>query len=117
MELTISEQNLINSLTGQYLIHSYLYYRLYQSIIPDDLFDKICVLLERYYDSIQHQHKHLISPESLRAGTGFNLGYNDYPLVVQSIADQIMSNKEFREMAGKENKKYELLVNKLLDKG
>ena len=114
--LTAKEQELVNKLTGQYLIHSYLYYRLYQSIIPDELFDKMCVLLERHYDSITHPHKHLVSLESLRAGTGFNLAQDDYPLIVQTIADQIMSNREFRGKIVDSMKEYEVRVNKLFDK-
>jgi len=61
-----------------YLMCSYAYYMLDESFITDHEFDTLARWLLKNYDSIEHQHKHLISKDSLKAGT--YLG--EYPDIV-----------------------------------
>ena len=69
-------KNNINLLVPSYLIHSYLYYVQHTSIIEDEDFDRLCKTLHDEYDNITHHHKHLIDKESLLAGTGYAVEYN-----------------------------------------
>lgn len=71
-----------------YLIASYIYYNRssWEPPMRDEDYDKMCKVLLDNYGNLIHPHKHLIDKESLRAGTGFNLKENDYPLIVKHSA-------------------------------
>lgn len=76
-----------SSLVNLYLMSSYLYYILSQSgLLTDDEYDLCCKLLDEHWDSIEHQHKHIIDRASLSATTGFTLKESDYPLIVKHAA-------------------------------
>ena len=79
-----------NNLVAKYLIHSYLYYILDESIIPDREYDELCKELLDNIDSITHPHKHLLDTEALKAGSGFQLRKEDYPLIVQETAKMLL---------------------------
>lgn len=61
------------TLVFYYLGLSWLYYEQDMSLVPDELFDRICKRLLDEFPQIQHRHKHLVDLESLRAGTGYAL--------------------------------------------
>jgi hypothetical protein len=69
-----------------YLMTSYLYYNRYVSAISDNNFDSICKYLYDHFDSVEHQHKHLLSKCDLKAGTGFAIKEEDYPMMVKQAA-------------------------------
>lgn len=75
---------------GEYLLHSYLYYILDQPVIPDEEYDKICKDLYEKWDEINHLHKHLVSKDDLKAGTGYSLTIYDYPKNVKTFADELL---------------------------
>lgn len=54
-----------------WLIASYLYYMHDISIISDALFDHMSRDMLNQWDTITHDHKHLISEDDLQAGSGF----------------------------------------------
>ena len=88
----MAEQPLIGYLISQYLIHSYLYYICNMSVIPDYEFDMFCKEMLERWDEVQacnHPHKHLVSRDSLEAGTGFCIRMDEYPLIVQSCATDV----------------------------
>lgn len=62
-----------------YLMAAYAYYMEDEPIMSDWDFDNIAKELLENYDSIEHPHKHLVTPDDLRAGT--YLG--EYPEVVK----------------------------------
>ena len=66
-----------NMLVPYYLMHSYLYYELNEPIISDAEYDELCRELKDKWDSVEHFHKHLIDVNSLGAGTGYQLKYNN----------------------------------------
>ena len=66
-----------NMLVPYYLMFSYLYYEKNISLIEDTEFDKLCQILLEKYDSVEHMHKHLVSKESLTAGTGYDIVYTN----------------------------------------
>ena len=77
-----------NMLIPYYLMFSYLYYEKDISLIEDTEFDKLCSTLLEKYDSVEHMHKHLVSKESLTAGTGYDIVYTNM------IKDSAMKLKE-----------------------
>tara|TARA_R100001224_G_C3959629_1_gene128648 strand:+ start:275 stop:541 length:267 start_codon:yes stop_codon:yes gene_type:complete len=77
-----------NMLVPYYLMFSYLYYEKNISLIEDTEFDNLCQTLLEKYDSVEHMHKHLVSKESLTAGTGYDIVYTNM------IKDSAMKLKE-----------------------
>ena len=66
-----------NMLVPYYLMHSYLYYEMNEPIISDTEYDELCRELKDKWDSVEHFHKHLIDVNSLGAGTGYQVKYNN----------------------------------------
>ena len=75
-----------------YLIHSYLYYVLDESIISDSEYDLLCKKL--LSADINHP---LISKENLIAGTGFNI--KEYPQEIIDEAKELLENTPKSEPA------------------
>jgi hypothetical protein len=74
-------------LVPYYLMSSYLYYLTDKaSPLTDKQFDHLCLRLIDEYERIKHVHKSLVSIESLNAGTGFNMKFDDYPKIVIGAA-------------------------------
>jgi hypothetical protein len=76
-----------------YLITAYAYYILDESLIQDYEFDTMAKELLENYDTISHRHKHLVSKEALAAGS-LLLAEEDYPLIVVSVAEQLVGLKK-----------------------
>ena len=74
-------------LVPYYLMHSYIYYVMGENIIKDTEYDRICNMLYKKWDKVDHFHKHLCNKESLIAGTGYDLVY---PERVKSAAIKLM---------------------------
>lgn len=68
-----------------YLMSSFLYYVVDDSILHDWEYDHICLRLFENFDDFEHPHKYLLDVESLRAGTGYNIKFN-YPIRVMLAA-------------------------------
>ena len=77
-----------NMLVPYYRMFSYLYYEKDVSLIEDTEFDKLCQTLLEKYDGVEHTHKHLVSKETLTAGTGYDIVYTNM------IKDSAMKLKE-----------------------
>jgi hypothetical protein len=73
-----------------FLIASYCYYCRYESILSDEVYDKMALYLLNNYDEIDHMHKHLVTKDMLQAGTAYNLRMEDYPLRVRVIGEDLM---------------------------
>lgn len=73
-------------LVKHFLLASFCYYHLDESPMTDDAFDKLCRRLLDRYDHIDHPHLQLISKDDLRAGSGYAIRYDEYPMMVQSAA-------------------------------
>ena len=82
LEFTLTKSNLYiwrtnpNMLVPYYLMHSYIYYQMGESIISDYDYDDMCTELRDKWESITHYHKHLVDVTALGAGTGYQLKYN-----------------------------------------
>jgi hypothetical protein len=77
-----------------FLMCSYLYYQMNRSVITDSDYDRLCVDLLAGWKSNDHQHKHLITRDDLRATTGFAI--KEYPGVVIGGAHFLMNAYEER---------------------
>ena len=64
-----------NMLVPYYLMYSYAYYKENESLVDDTEYDQICRELIEKWDTITHWHKPLLSLESLKAGTGYDIKY------------------------------------------
>lgn len=76
-----------NMLVPWYLITSYAYYVLDESVVTDEMYDQICSFLamEVSAESITHPHLHFCDPEALTAGTGYQI--TEYPAIAISVAN------------------------------
>lgn len=68
-----------SSCIAWYLISSYGYYKLDESLLSDDVFDNICKYMEANWDNLTHRLKKYVDRESLSAGTGYNIEFNMLP--------------------------------------
>ncbi len=57
----------------KYLMASYLYYETDYSVMTDHEYDRLCLELDADFESLTHWARKIVSRESLRAGTGFDL--------------------------------------------
>lgn len=71
------------------VLASYAYYCLYESLLSDDVFDKMmAVILDK---NIKHSKlSHLITDDDLRAGSLFRLRATDYPDFITEQAEKIL---------------------------
>lgn len=69
----------INTLCELYLEHSYRYYILGESVIPDSLFDSYCARILGQIADVPNEYKHIIDEGAMKAGTGFHIRLDQYP--------------------------------------
>lgn len=67
---------------SNYMVASYLYYVLDESMFTDTEYDLICKRLWDEWENFEHQHKRLVTKEDLDAGSGFAIPVNKYPKIV-----------------------------------
>ena len=67
----------LNRLVPIYLMSSYLYYELDDSVLSDTQFDYLCKKLYDNWDKVEHMHKHLIDKANLKAGSGYGIQYTN----------------------------------------
>lgn len=75
-----------------YLMCSFIYYRMNDSLVSDAVYDEMAKVLLKKYDSFEHQHKHLVTKEDLEAGTLYGI-YN-YPTMVRSAAMALLAERD-----------------------
>ena len=62
-------------LVPYYLMYSYAYYKENESLISDTEYDDICKQIIEKWHSITHWHKSLLTLDTLKAGTGYDIEY------------------------------------------
>ncbi len=80
-------------LLQHYLVHCYCYYVLNRTLLTDGEFDDLAHQLRDRWDEIgEHQHKHLVSIDSLRESTS---GYyiKDWPGLVKGCAEMLVASQ------------------------
>ncbi len=76
-----------------FLMSSYMYYIQDKSLLHDHEYDSLCRFMLANWDSLEHRHKHLISVDDLKAGSGFTIKEEDYPQIVKNAAWQIYNER------------------------
>ena len=76
-------------------MYSYAYYKENESLITDSEYDQICQDLITNWNNITHWHKPLLSLESLKAGTGYDI--TKYPNRVVGAAIALIKNRHMGE--------------------
>ena len=82
----------MNNPIGKYLVHSYIYYHLDNSVITDSEYDEMAKYILEHWDDLEHPHKHLISKDALQAGTML-LRDDEYPTIVKDTAKMMKNEK------------------------
>lgn len=54
--------------------------------MTDAAFDKMCKWMRDNYESLEHEHKSLVTKDMLNAGSGFSIKKEDYPLRIKLSA-------------------------------
>ena len=86
----------INKYISEYLIYSYLYYIKNESLISDQEFDKITIVLKDNWELVEnsnHPHKHLLNYDSICGSTGFDLK-GKYPTIVKMTANMMINQRK-----------------------
>jgi NAD-dependent DNA ligase len=90
-------QDVDHGAVARFLVHSYLYYVLNDSIISDPEFDKLSRYLLQNWSKIEHPHKRFITEVDLQAGTGFRaVTGKRLPTVVRVVATRLASDEKMR---------------------
>jgi len=97
------ELTLLRQRARQFLVHSFLYYRLNESVVPDEDFDRIAADLRRLRKShpqADMPHAALIDPALGAEGSGFQI--RQYPPEIVSSAFKLLyahqsPDEDFRE--------------------
>lgn len=79
-----------NTHVSWFLMASFAYYFLNESLISDALYDEIYQWLEKNIEQIDHDHKHLIEKDMFSIGSAYYL--RDYPTIVQVSAHRLLDN-------------------------
>mgnify|MGYP000459160394 FL=1 len=59
----------VNMTVPWFLMAAYAYYEMDEPILSDAQFDRLCKLMLKRWDDIEHHHKELISLDNLKAGS------------------------------------------------
>lgn len=62
-----------NMLVPWWLMASHAYYDLDDPFLTDECYDWMCREIDARWDTVEHDHKHLIDRAALRSGTGYQL--------------------------------------------
>lgn len=81
------------SIIAWWLMASYLYYVHDLSLLSDDLYDEMAKDMLRCWGDLKHPHKHLITVDHLQAGSLYNLGELDYPLMTRCAAAHLVKSE------------------------
>lgn len=79
-----------NAIVSWWLMAAYLYYCTDEVLLTDGCFDELSRDMLARWETIEHEHKHLIDADALRAGTGFHLAERDYPRIVVGAATRLI---------------------------
>lgn len=78
-----------NLAVSWWLISSYAYYMRDETLISDEFFDYLTLLIKENYEQITHENKDLITPERIACGSAFDLRI--YPTRVMVCAEQLIT--------------------------
>jgi len=103
----------INLAVSWWLIASYAYYILDETLISDELFDELTQVIKLNFDRIEHINKDLITEDRLSAGSAYDLRL--YPTRVMSVTQQLLEKMRQAYPNKKMSASYEQLGKPLKD--
>jgi len=90
-------EKIIQQKIRQYLVHSFLYYQLDESLIPDNLYDRICKeildLKENPNDKYFIPYKDLLEESTGDSASGFSI--REYPSEIISSALHLLYQRNY----------------------
>lgn len=78
----------VSSAISWWLLGSFAYYMLDETLFSDELFDELNELIIEHYDTIEHVNKDMVTPERLSAGSAFDIRV--WPLRVESSVQHLL---------------------------
>jgi hypothetical protein len=92
---------LLSQRIRQFLVHSFLYYRLDESVIPDQQYDELCRelrdLLQEQPSSEDLPYRELL--ESARSSEGSGFAIRNYPPEIVSTALHLLYQDRYRTLS------------------
>ncbi len=85
-----------NAAISWWLIASYTYYHHDISVLSDGFYDELAKAMLEAWSELEHDHKHLITKEHLRAGSLYDLAAASYPMRVRGAASQLLGTAGIR---------------------
>jgi hypothetical protein len=79
-----------NQMLLRYLMASYAYYVLDQSLMFDHEFDSLCIALRDNWDRVTHKLKYLTDLDALQSQTGFHIDPRSYPESLKRTARRLL---------------------------
>lgn len=88
----------LGGLIQAYLMTSHLYYQRFESVVEDEVYDRICKRLLNNFEDLPQDHPHIeyIDEDALRAGTAYHI--KEYPIVVEIAADMWLREEPIPEL-------------------
>ena len=88
----------LDRLSRQFLVHSFLYYQLNESIIGDDKYDQICVTLKKEVEGQNdYLYQELIESYLGNEGSGFAIPTKAYPPRIVSTALHLLYQDQYKD--------------------
>lgn len=82
------------ALISWYLMACWAHYHRDVSLISDGLFDDLCVQLIASWEKAQyHPHAKHVDIEAVRAGTGYHMKQEDFPMLVRSAVRFLVASE------------------------
>jgi hypothetical protein len=94
----------LDRLSQQFLVHSYLYYQLNESIIGDEKYDQLCVSLKKEAEGQNdYLYQELIEPALGNEGSGFAIPTKAYPPRIISTALHLLYQDQYKDKVSLNN--------------
>ena len=87
----------LDQLARQFLVHSFIYYQLNESIIGDEKYDQLCVSLKKEVEEQNdYLYQELIEPSLGSEGSGFAIPTKAYPPRIVSTALHLLYQDQYK---------------------
>lgn len=89
----MSEQEELSITLQKFLVNSYAYYKLDESLVSDSEYDAMAKKLLEGWSKFEHKHKYLVDEDDLTSASLFSLHEGKYPSIVISCATMLVVEK------------------------
>ena len=78
----------LNKCVAYYLMSAYLYSNEHEVVLDDPTYDRLCTVLHKNFEEIDHPHREYLDKEALETGTTMHFRWSIMPKIIQSAAHQ-----------------------------